>query len=92
MIQVGDTAGNISYVAQSNNALVVFSLAESNSHNLGPLVRQDHSRILHSPDGFLVDESSLGYRGHQVVQLLTVLLQCILGLDPRTAHLTQTFS
>ena len=87
MIQVGDTA-DISDVAQSHNTLVLFSLVESNSNNLGPLVRHDHSAILHSPDGLLVDESSLGYRGHQIVELLPVLLQCILSLDPRTTNLT----
>ena len=89
VVQVGDTAANISDVAQSNNALVVFSLIQSNSNKLWPLVRHDHSRILHSPDGLLVDESSLGYGGDQIVELLPVLLQCILSLDSRTTHLTQ---
>ena len=92
MIQVGDTAGDISDVAQSNNALVVFSLIESNSYNLRPLVRHDPSRILHSPHGFLVDESSLGYRGDKIVELLPVLLQCVLSLDSRPTNLTQTTS
>ena len=88
MIQVGDGAGNIPDVVQSNNALVLFSLVQSDSYNLWPVVRQDHSGILNSPDGFLVDESSLGYGGDQIVELLPVLLQCIFGLDSRTTNLT----
>ena len=90
MIQVGDTAGNISDVTQSNNALVVFSLIQSDSHKLWPLVRHHNSRILHSPDGLLVDESSLGYRGHKIMELLPVLLQCVLRLDSRATNLTET--
>ena len=90
MVEVRDTAVHISEVAQADNPLVVFSLIQSNSDNLRPLVGHDHSRVLRSPDGFLVDESSLGHRGDQIVELLPVLLQGVLRLDSRTTDLTQT--
>ena len=90
MVQLRDVAIYIADVVQSDNPLVVFSLTESHCDNLGPLVGQDHSRILHCPHGFLVDESSLGYRGHQIVELLPVLLQCVLRLDSRATNLTQS--
>ena len=88
MVQVRDGAVHISEVTQSHNPLGVFSLVESD--NLRALVSHDHSGILHSPDGFLVDESSLGHRRDQIVQLLPVLLQGVLRLDSRTTDLIQT--
>ena len=88
MVQVRDAAGHISEVTQSHNPLGVFSLVESD--NLRPLVSHDHSGILHSPDGFLTDEGSLGYRRDQIVELLSVLLQGVLSLDSRATDLRQT--
>ena len=88
MVQLRDVAIYIADVVQSDNPLVVFSLTESHCDNLGPLVGYENSRVLHSPDGFLADESRLGHRGDKIVKFLPVLLQCILSLDSRTTNLT----